>query len=131
MNPGATFADGNSINYASAGTRWLCKFSVGGRKYLKDFPDAAGVDGSGTKNFGFRTQAIALSVEYVAATETAVLALFEADQTAIGAGPSTLTLAGQTYQACTLEDSKSEQPRPCNGNVKMEALFVFMRRRLA
>ena len=93
------------------------------------------MDGAGSKNFGFRTQVIVLMIEIVAASETAIAAAWETIQTNIGAGPNTVVVAGQTYQACDFQGdaSKLEQARPVgyNSKVHAKATLVFIRRRLS
>jgi hypothetical protein len=101
-----TPSGGSAVNFTDGYT-----YATDG-KYLKDSPQydakryefeeasSSGVDGVGIKNFGRRGQLIRWKATYVAATETALMTAFEADNLAINATLSTLVYGGATHTRC-------------------------------
>ena len=64
---------------------------------------APGVDGQGTKNFGFRSIRISLKVSYVDSSLANVASAFHTDMNTLTPTPFTSTIDGQTYYGCILD----------------------------
>ncbi len=125
FTPGPTYTNGDSMKYETTG-KYCTRLKIGGRVYKKDFIDAPGVNGCGTKNFGFREQPVEITVCYVNTSEANVLAAFESDMSSVGSGPCTLVAGGQTFQGCdvrfgTLEQVKSTGGGKYHASVTIEA----------
>jgi hypothetical protein len=109
----SAFADGTSMSYDKTGI-FCVDFAIGTPYWKIEPQDAPGVDGQGTINYGYRSQGIIVKVCYIDGSENSVSADVTNDNKVIGSGPSTLLVAGQTFQACILHSMKpvDRQPRP-------------------
>jgi hypothetical protein len=117
--PGATFLDGNSMDYASGNGGYLYDLLPGTPNWEIIPENAPGVNGQGSSNYGYRGWLIGMVVEYIGAGEGGVATLVNADQAALAGSLNTLvTNLGQTYQACKLVSFEpvDRQPRPAAGS---------------
>jgi len=117
-----TASDTTTITYADTGSfAEVCQFRLGddegdetvaAPEYGRDYPAVAGVDGTGTIDYGYRGQHIEISAVYVAATLNGVLSAIQGDMEKLSAGPSTLVMDGQTYYACEIDGQASGKRGP-------------------
>lgn len=117
----ATFADGATLAYQS-GCQVCAKFSPGNIE--REIPSifTGGVNGGGTKDYGYRGQDLHFEVIYVGSSENALIAQWQAD-IAVISSVCTVVAAGQTYNACINQHgTKAEQPKSTGyGTYRMEA----------
>lgn len=109
---------GGSVVLADTGdfvqdSKWLLGgeqegVKVGARKYQYEYVYAAGVNGAGTKNYGFRDQMITIQCVYVGASANAVLSTIMTDLNDIASGKNSVAHNGQTYPRCFLEPTGEE-----------------------
>lgn len=82
----------------AAGSKWIERARVGARIYGRTHPDAAGDDGTGRKNFGFRRQAIVLTCRFVESSGAAAIAAAAAAMNALTtAGTFSVTYGGVSF----------------------------------
>lgn len=105
-----SYDDGESIDFSSAG-QFITGFKMGKRERDIRKASSPGEDGSGTKDFGERSQWFSVKVCYIAASEAAVLASINADLRTL-ARVSDADFTDFSYTACRLDDNKFEQARP-------------------
>lgn len=103
-----------SVIYVSAGTPAATVQFIAGDKdsiivsapeYKYDYPSTPGVNGTGSKNFGFRNQRVSLRVVYIDSSQAAVLEAYGTDMQILAAAPSTLLLPSLTFDCCILNGS--------------------------
>lgn len=103
---------GSPVTYADTGDydsegQWLeggeDSVRISGRKYSLDFPSAGGVDGSGSKNFGFRSQTVEFLAIYVGASETALMTTITGHLDNWPNQPSTVAVGGYSIKRAFLD----------------------------
>lgn len=127
-----TYTDGVSLD-KTADSKSCISFTIGTPEYERDWIGSPGVDGVGSKTFGYRNQRVELRVMYVAASETAAITAAVADSDALGSGgASDLVLAGTTFFACFLDQFEIGQPTSTGaGKMILECDIVVNSKRLA
>jgi len=118
---GITFSA--TCSYTSAG-QFLADYSIGEREYARQYITAPGIDGQGSKNFGFRNQRIVLHVEYVASSADGVVTAMQNDIDTLTASASTLVLAGETYYGCFVDAGGFKQKGVPKSTGLPSALFT-------
>jgi hypothetical protein len=122
-----------TANFASAG-KWVENGVAKAPLYLRSFPDGDGVNGTGTKNHGFRSRPVSINVIYVGTSETDPIATAMADQALLAAeAPFTVTVAGVTLPACVLEPEsfvELESHKTEAGTYWCRATFVVSQKRI-
>ena len=124
----------SSVDYADAGC-----FS-GGVPFLKEkrintaqhdiaHIPSAGVDGTGSINYGFRTQKLSFTVIYVAGSEQAVLQAIKDDNLSMSTGQCGINVGGVSFARCFLDDFQSKAtPKSTglgDGNIWQECEIFF------
>lgn len=100
-----------SCDFTAAG-QWCHAYVVGPRLYEKGYPDAAGVDGTGVKRYGFRERRFSFTCIYVAASAAAVVTAVSGDMNTLANIAFSITVDGTAYAACELEPSSNfSEPR--------------------
>ncbi len=109
---GATVTYAGSPNFRADG-KWCESAPEHPDQHGMEFITAAGEDGAGSKDYGFRESEVPLIVIYVAASEAAVRAAFAGDMAAKSRVPSTISIDGGDIERCFLnaKASKMEQPK--------------------
>lgn len=90
----------DGFTYAAAGKYVKDNPRIGAKRYQMEDVPAAGVDGVGVKNYGRRGQLISFVATYVAASESALMTAFEADNLAINATLNSVSYGGITWTNC-------------------------------
>lgn len=119
------FTDG--FTYASDGKYIKDNLRIGQKRYQFEDVSSAGVDGVGIKNFGRKGQLLSFLATYVAATETALVSAFEADNLAINATLNSVAYAGTTWGncQCTKMQVVGRGARPGTGKFYFDVEFEF------
>jgi hypothetical protein len=109
---GITYSEGATMAYDISG-KYLRAYEIGGRDYERVFIGVPGVNGVGSKNFGFRGRKITLHVCYVGSDEGNIVSDFTTDLDALAgqATGSTLALAGQSFFGVFLLDASLDQAK--------------------
>lgn len=123
----ATFDEGATLDYASAGAHgFLAMFEPQNKQRDVRAKYQPGLDGGGTKDFGFREQKIRMTVIYVASSEDACIAAAEKDDTVIS-NVCILSCAGQTYTAVICKGFSKPQPKSTGyGTYRMECQLELL-----
>ncbi len=121
----ATYTDGNGLDYAGGGGAFCTKLIPG--MAMGDIAqiNSPGVAGSGTKTYQtFNNQDVTLEVVYIAGSENACIAAWQADALVI-ATVCTLVAGGVTYPATKATGGGADQPKsiPGTNNFRMDAKF--------
>lgn len=106
----------DGCNFAAAGKYMNMPPKPGTKEYERMQIPVPGVNGTDTKNFGYRKQRLEFSAFYVAATPAAVIAAFEIDNAAVNAVLSTIVYGNTwTYCQCVKFEIVGKGIRPAIG----------------
>ena len=129
-NIGSASWNDEPFGYKSTGS-FIRSIEAGEYEYEVDHPSAPGVDGSGSKNYGFRKQEVTIGVTYIAGSSNQCYKLADDDNFAISGITQDAVLGGVTMKAVWLLKFKTQTPRSTGlGTYRMNAEITIMATRL-
>ena len=127
---GSVDYDDETTGYQTGGA-WVRSVEFGEAEYEVDFPSAPGVDGTGSKNYGYRRQNVTIGVTYVAGSANECISLAQQDNLDMAGLPNDASIGGVGLTAAWLTKFKTSTPRSTGyGTYRMNAEITVLATRL-